>query len=96
MKKIVPLIFPFIFLSCNSEKDSLEKSIWKFTDGQGILPDVLDFRKDHLFAKNDTIYINWHKKDSIIGVIDTITYHYGERRLYVKDLNGNIGRYCEQ
>ncbi len=81
MKKLI-LFLPIILLSCYSEKEknNLEKSVWKFSDGPGYISDVLDFRKDYLFVQNDTIYINWHKKDSLVGTIDKIEYHYGARR----------------
>ena len=96
MKKLILLLIPIIFLGCNSEKEknNLENSTWKFCDGSGYISDVLVFDKEYLHVKNDSIY--WNKKDSLIGIVDTITLHYGERRLYVKDLSGNIGRYCEQ
>jgi len=98
MKKLFLSLIPIIFLRCHSEKEknNLEKSVWKFSDGPGYICDVLDFRKDYLFVQNDTIYINWHKKDSLVGTIDKIEYYYGVRRLYIKDLKGNIGRYVEQ
>lgn len=96
MKKLILLLIPIIFLGCNSEKEknNLENSTWKFCDGSGYISDVMVFDKEYLHVKNDSIY--WNKKDSLIGIVDTITLHYGERRLYVKDLSGNIGRYCEQ
>lgn len=98
MKKLILFFIPIILLGCNSEKEKnkLEKSLWKFSDGPGYISDVLDFRKDYSSIKNDSIYINWHKKDSLVGTIDKIEYYYGERRLYIKDLKGNVGRYCEQ
>lgn len=96
MKRLILLLIPIIFLGCNSEKEknNLENSTWKFCDGSGYISDVMVFDKEYLHVKNDSIY--WNKKDSLIGIVDTITLHYGERRLYVKDLSGNIGRYCEQ
>ena len=96
MKRRILLLIPIIFLGCNSEKEknNLENSTWKFCDGSGYISDVMVFDKKYLHVKNDSIY--WNKKDSLIGIVDTITLHYGERRLYVKDLSGNIGRYCEQ
>lgn len=98
MEKLILLLTSIFFLCCHSEKEknNLEKSVWKFSDGPGYISDVLDFRKDYLFVKNDTIYINWQKKDSLVGTIDKIEYYYGARRLYIKDLNGKIGRYVEQ
>ena len=96
MKRLILLLISIIFLGCNSEKEknNLENSTWKFCDGSGYISDVMVFDKEYLHVKNDSIY--WNKKDSLIGIVDTITLHYGERRLYVKDLSGNIGRYCEQ
>ena len=96
MKRLILLLIPIIFLGCNSEKEknNLENSTWKFCEGSGYISDVMVFDKEYLHVKNDSIY--WNKKDSLIGIVDTITLHYGERRLYVKDLNGNVGRYCEQ
>ncbi len=96
MKRLILLLIPIIFLGCNSEKEknNLENSTWKFCEGSGYISDVMVFDKEYLHVKNDSIY--WNKKDSLIGIVDTITLHYGERRLYVKDLSGNIGRYCEQ
>jgi len=97
MKKLYTLIFimTFLFQSCK-QKNNLEKSVWKFCGDVGTFSDVLDFRKDYSSIKNDSIYINWYKKDSLIGTIYKIEYYYGERRLYIKDLKGNVGRYCEQ
>lgn len=96
MKKLILFSIPIILLSCNSEqkKNNLENSVWKFSDGPGHISDVMVFNKEHLYTKNDSIFM--HKSDTLIGVIDTITLHYGERRLYVKNLSGNIGRYSEQ
>lgn len=99
MKKLFTVLICTIILnSCNSkDKNNLEKSLWKSCGDDCSVADVLDFRKDYLHKKNDSIYMNWHQKDSLIGIIDTITYHYGERRLYVKNLTkGCIARYCEQ
>lgn len=98
MKKLILFFIPIILLGCDSEKEknNLEKSVWKFCGDVGTFSDVLDFRKDYSSIKNDSIYINWYKKDSLIGTIYKIEYYYGERRLYIKDLKGNIGRYCEQ
>ena len=97
MKKLILFSLPIIFLSCHSEKkkNNLENSVWKFCGDNGaFLPDVFVFNEKYCDVKNDSIY--WNKKDSLIGIVDTITLHYGERRLYVKDLSGNVGRYCEQ
>ena len=96
MKNLILFIIPIIFLSCHSEKErnNLENTTWKFCGDLGAFRDVMIFNKEYLYIKNDSIY--WHKKDSLIGIVDTITLHYGERRLYVKGMNGNVGRYCEQ
>ena len=86
-----------ILTSCNSttdDKTNLENSTWKFCDGKGHIGDVLVFSKEHLYVKNDSIYFQNDK--SLIGIIDTIKFHYGERRLHVKDLSGNVARYCEE
>lgn len=99
MKKLFTLLTCIIILiSCSSkDKNNLEKSLWKSCGDDCTIADVLDFRKDYCHKRNDSIYINWYQKDSLIGIIDTITYHYGERRLYVKNLTkGCIARYCEQ
>lgn len=92
------LIIIFLFSACKkNSKYNLEKSLWKSCGDDCSIADVLDFRKEYLYKRKDSIYINWYQKDSLIGIIDTITYHYGERRLYVKNLNyGCIARYCEQ
>ncbi len=96
MKKLILFSLPIIFLNCYSEKkkNNLENSVWKFSDGPGYISDVMVFNKEHLHVKNDSIFM--YKNDTLIGIVDTVTLHYGERRLYVKDLSGNIGRYCEQ
>ena len=47
-----------------------------------------------VYVRNDSIY--FHKNDSLFGVVDTIEYYYGERRLFVRDLKGNVARYCEK
>ena len=98
MKNIILFLFPIIFVSCNSEKkkNNLEESVWDFCGDKGNFIETLDFRKNHLSINNDTIHINWYKTDSIIGIIEKIENHYGARRLYVKDLSGKVGRYCEQ
>ncbi len=86
-----------ILTTCNSktgDKNNLEISTWKFSEGKGQIGDILVFDKEHLYVKNDSIY--FYNNKSLIGVIDTIKFHYEERRLYVKDLNGNVMRYCEQ
>ena len=98
MKKIFPLLFlvVFLFQSCGDEsKNNLENSLWK-SCGETSMIDVLDFRKDKKFlkVKNDTIYSI--QNDSAMFVIDTITYHYGERRIYIKDFKNNRARFCEQ
>jgi len=88
------IIIALLSACSNKDKNNLENSTWKAC-GDYPLTDVLVFGDKFLYVKNDSIY--WHKNDSLIGVVDTITLHYGERRLYVKDIkNGNIGRYCEQ
>lgn len=95
MKKFIFTIT--ILTSCTiktEDKNNLENSIWKNCGGSGYTGDIMVFSKEHLYVKNDSIY--FHKKDSLLGIIDTLTYHYGERRLYVKDMNGDVGRYCEQ
>lgn len=94
MKKIVGiLILTFTLQSCE-DKNNLENSLWKFSDGPGYISDVLAFNNEYLHTKNDSIFM--HKSDTLVGTIDTITLHYGARRLYIKDLKGNIGRYVEQ
>lgn len=98
MKKIfsILLLIVFIFQSCKDErKNNLENSLWK-SCGETSMIDILDFRKNkkYLLVKNDTIYS--FKNDSAMFVIDTITYHYGERRLYIKDFKNNKARFCEQ
>lgn len=97
MKKVVGiLILTFALQSCE-HKNNLEKSLWKSCGDDCSIADVLDFRNDYFYERNDSIYINWNQKDSLIGIIDTIIYHYGERRLYVKNhTKGCIARYCEQ
>lgn len=97
MKKLILFSLPIIFLNCYSEKkkNNLENSVWKFCGDNGaFLPDVFVFNEKYCDVKNDSIFM--YKNDTLIGIVDTITLHYGERRLYVKDLSGNIGRYCEQ
>jgi len=95
MKNLYTLIFimTFIFQSCK-EKNNLENSLWKFSDGPGYISDVLAFNSEYLYTRIDSIF--FHKSDTLVGIVDTITLHYGERRLYIKDLKGNVGRYCEQ
>ena len=97
MKKLILFSIPIILLSCNSEqkKNNLEDTTWKFCGDNGaFLSDVFVFNEKYCSVKNDSIF--WNSKDSLIGIVDTITLHYGARRLYVKDLSGNVGRYCEQ
>ena len=97
MKKLIKLLLLAFALQSCKDKDNLEKSVWKSSGDNCTIADVLDFRKDYLHKRNDSIYMNWRQQDSLIGIIDTITYHYGARRLYVKNLTKNcIARYCEQ
>lgn len=83
----------FLFSACNKQND-LENSRWKFCGEKGAISDVLVFDDAGLHLKNDSLFL--HKKDSLVGVVDKIERYYGERRLFVKDLKGNVGRYCEQ
>ena len=96
MKSLFLLLIPTILLGCNSEKEknNLENSLWKFSDGPGHISDVLVFNDEHLYTKNDSIFSHAH--NTFVGIVDTIKIHFGERKLYIKDLNGNIGRYSEQ
>ncbi len=99
MRNLINLIF-LLFLICNLYisckcENNLENSLWKYCGyGSGHIADILDFRDDKYFnIKNDSIYIG---KDSLIGIIDKIEYNeIMERRLFVKDLSGHTGRYCE-
>lgn len=86
----------FFLSSCKQTgNDDLQNSVWKFCGDTTPISDILVFDKEHLYVKNDRIY--WHKNDSLIGLVDTIIYHYGEERLYIKNLNDNkISRYCKQ
>lgn len=96
MKKLVILFLTtaFILQSCES-KDSIENTIWKYCDDQdsGYISDILDFRKNNMHVRNDTIF---NKKDSAIARIDRIEYYHGEKRLFLKDFKGKITRYCEK
>lgn len=83
----------FLFQSCK-ERNNLENSLWKFSDGPGYISNVLVFNSKYLYTKNDSIFR--HNSDTLVGIVDTITLHYGERKLYIKDLNENVGRYSEQ
>ena len=95
MKKL--LFFAIILTACKTnqeEKNNLENSIWKFSNGTARFSDILVFSEEYLYVKNDSIY---HHKDKIaLGAVDKIEYYYGERRLIVLDLEGNKARYCEQ
>lgn len=95
MKKIVAiLILTFTLQSCE-DKNNLENSIWKSCGDDCTVTDVMVFSEEHLYVKNDSIYS--HQNNSLIGVIDTINFHYWERRLHVRNLTkGCIARYCEQ
>lgn len=97
MKKIITifLLTPFLIQSCEN-KNGLEDSFWKYCDdyGAGYISDVLDFRGNkYLLVRNDTIF---DKKEVAIATIDRIEDDYGERRLFVKDQNGRLARYCEK
>lgn len=95
MKKLI--LGTIILTSCSTtvkDKNNLENSIWKNCGNDYTVGDILVFSKDNLYIKNDSIF--FHKSKSLIGVLDKIEYYYGERRLYVKDLKGNVARYCEQ
>ena len=95
MKKIVAtLILTFTLQSCKDKKN-LESSIWKSCGDNCTVTDILDFNKELLYVKNDSIFS--HQNNALIGVVDTINYYNGERRLYVRNLKkGCVARYCEQ
>lgn len=95
MKKVVSiLILILTFQSCE-DKNSLENSIWKSCGDDCAVIDVIVFSEKQLYVKNDSIYS--HQNNSLIGIIDTINFHYGERRLYVRNTTkGCVARYCEQ
>ena len=95
MKNIISILtLTFILQSCE-DKNNLENSIWKSCGNDCTITDIMVFSDEYLYLKNDSIYL--HKNDSLIGVIDTITFHYGERRLYVRNLTKDcVARYCEQ
>lgn len=83
----------FLFSACGKQ-NKLENSTWKFCGDSGSVSDILIFDKTSLYERNDSLF--FAKSDSLIGVVDKIERYYGERRLFVKDLKGNVGRYCEQ
>lgn len=90
------LMLAFQFQSCGTKND-LKNSLWKYcgSNGEGYVSDILDFREhNYLRLENDTLIDK--KTDSVIATIDRIEYYYGERRLFVKDKNGLLARYCEQ
>lgn len=95
MKKLsfIFAFFPLAIYSCRDQ--NLHDTTWKFCGDQyGYYPDVLIFDPNILYVKNDSIF--YSSNDSAIGILDSITYYYGERRLYIRDLYNNTGRYCEQ
>ncbi len=95
MKKIACILIITFALQFCKDKNPLENSIWKSCGDDCTVTDLMIFSKKYLFVKNDSIFS--HKNKSLIGVIDTIDYHYGQRRLYVKNLTkGCIARYCKQ
>ncbi len=89
------LILVFIInISCSNKRNDLSDSNWKICGKNIGFTDILIFSDKLNFERNDTIFL---KNDSAIAVIDTITFHYGERRLYVKSISDNkIYRYCEK
>lgn len=93
MKKLIIIISILNLQSCKN-KYNLENTFWKHC-GDYPISDVIVIGKERaVYVRNDSIYFN--KNDSLFGVIDTIKYYYGERRLFVQDLKGNVGRYCEK
>ena len=95
MKKLFTLLIFFFALQSCKNKNNLENSVWKSCGDDCTITDVMVFNEEHLYVKNDSIY--WHKNDTLFGLIDTINFHYGERRLYVRNIRHNcIARYCEQ
>ena len=94
MKKLFTLLILFFTLQSCENKNNLENSFWKHC-GDYPISDVIVIGTDRgAYVRNDSIY--FHENDSLFGVIDTIKYYYGERRLFVRNLKGKIGEYCEK
>ena len=95
MKKLITLLIIVFALQSCENKNNLENSVWKSCGDDCTVTDLMVFSEQYLYVKNDSIY--FHNNNSLIGIIDTIKLHYGERRLYVKNIKQNcIARYCEQ
>lgn len=99
MKNLI--LITIILISCNSkieDKGDLKNSVWKRCGDDKIqnqLPDFIFFCQEiDRCLRNDSIYLQ--PNDSLMGVIQAVGYYYGERRLFVKDLKGNVERYCKQ
>lgn len=93
MKKLIIIISILNLQSCKN-KYNLENTFWKHCGDYPISDVIVIGKESAVYVRNDSIYFN--KNDSLFGVIDTIKYDYGERRLFVQDLKGNVGRYCEK
>lgn len=94
MKNLISIIISTFALQSCENKNNLENSFWKHCGDYPISDLIIFGEKRGAYVRNDSMY--FHKNDSLFGVIDTIEYYYGERRLFVRDLKGNIGEYCEK
>jgi len=88
-----------VLVNCSFKNErtfDLSNSTWKFCDDKntGGFSDVLVFSEHYLFLKSDTVFMRTN--DSAVGLIDRVDYEYADRKLYLKDFKGNIGRYCEK
>jgi hypothetical protein len=93
MKKIVAIIILLCLFSCTKSKEEVVTSHqWKYGEGYHV-GDWIDFSRDVHSYSNDTIF----KNGIPVGLVDTITTHYGEYRLYVKSFSGGKkGLYFEK
>lgn len=71
--------------SCEN-KYNLENTFWKHCGDYPISEVIVIGKECAVYVRNDSIYFN--KNDLLFGVIDTIEYYYGERRLLLRDLKG--------
>lgn len=93
MKKVLLIVSLLCLFSCTKTNEEIVTSYkWKYGGGYRV-GDWIDFSTGMCSYSNDAIF----KKGIAVGLVGTITKHYGEYRLHVKPLIGDEeGLYIEK
>lgn len=78
------------------QREALEvqNTLWKNCGNEGGFADVIAFNKKYFYLINSVVY---NHQDSAVAKLEKMENYYGERRLFLKELQTNkIYRYCEQ